>query len=1066
MSALERLLDLPVRRPAAVLVATALLTLGLGFGLSRLRVDSSIESMIVEHDPDRLAFEAWKQRFGSDEVVAIALPFDDALSAAALDVQRRIATRLLELPEIDDVDALVTADDIVGEADLLDVRPLVPEDRSEWTPEALASLRERVDANPLWTGFLISRDRRTAALQVRLRDPGGESAERTALVAEIERIAREEGAGAPYFLAGHPFMKTEIARTMQRDLGVFLPVTVGVMALLVWVAVGSLAMMLLVLGTVLVAVVWMTGFMGWVGQPITALSNTGPTFLLAVGCAYVMHLAASYQRLAASGTDNAQAVKLALDRVRRPVVVAGLTTAIGSLFVATSDLPLVRGFGIDLCAGVIAVIALSCFAIPAALTLWPIRGRGGLLTSERRFGLALFHVVRWVAARPRPVLVGAVLLLLASALASSRIVVDSSGPRAFDEDSRFRRSSEFYRSHFSGDVIENVYLRAPAGSDFHDPDRLRRMLAFQRAAEALPEIDKSISIANYLEMMNRAMHGDDPAALALPDSAEAVAQYLLLHSSAGEADEFDDLLDFEHHHARIVLTAAVASSRESAALRAKLEALAREHLPQETGPDAVLSTEILLSEAADELALEQVWSLGGAVALILLLACVAFRSLWIGAHLFLPIGLPVALNFAVMALCGVTLRDVTSVIAVTTLGIAVDSTVHLLDTVRGGQAACGSRRAAVLEAFVTTGRPLVVTSLIIASGLAVLGLSDFQVIANFGGLEALGLLFALAADLIVLPAQLLWSSPARRDESGLVAGEPVLLAGESRVFPAQILAHQGDTLRLRVLGEREPGAAGYGERLELRELGGARPVAVRVTAVEAQGSEIELALSREGGADELLDERAIAALFQSTPGKEFRIGGYRFRRADSIEERQAAYALRFQVYAAQGYIDPGDYGSPILRDGYDEAAIQCLAYDADGTLVGAARVVLPGPLGLQTEALFAFDGSRLPRERTGEIGRLALLPAHRGSTRVAAIGLIKLLWDALREHELGYAVAFMPPALIASLASLGFESERLPVGAPTPDMLRRRAHMPGYFEQNAPEPVFFDLARVARQLGA
>jgi hypothetical protein len=417
-----------------------------------------------------------------------------------------------------------------------------------------------------------------------------------------------------------------------------------------------------------------------------------------------------------------------------------------------------------------------------------------------------------------------------------------------------------------------------------------------------------------------------------------------------------------------------------------------------------------------------------------------------------------------MALCGVTLRDVTSVIAVTTLGIAVDSTVHLLDTVRTTQALHGSRRAAVLEAFLTTGRPLVVTSLIIASGLAVLGLSDFQVIANFGGLEALGLLFALAADLIVLPAQLLWSCPPRAADAPLVPGDPLMLATATRALPAQVLARHGATLRLRGLGERETGTAATGERVELRALGWSAPVLARVLACDVYGPELTLELDSREPDDSQLDARGIAALFRSAPGKEFRLGSYRFRRADSIEERQAAYALRFRVYAEQGYIDPADFGSPILRDGYDEAAVQCLVYDADDALIGTARVVLPGALGLQTEALFAFDGSRLPRERTGEIGRLALVPAHRGSTRVATIGLIKLLYDALREHELTHALAFMPAGLCASLADLGFESERLPVRPPTPEMLRRRQHMPGYFARNAPEPVFFDLVRVAERM--
>ena len=57
------------------------------------------------------------------------------------------------------------------------------------------------------------------------------------MVARIEQIVQEELGGRPYYLAGHPYMKAEIARTMQSDLSVFLPVTLAVMGVFLIVGV-------------------------------------------------------------------------------------------------------------------------------------------------------------------------------------------------------------------------------------------------------------------------------------------------------------------------------------------------------------------------------------------------------------------------------------------------------------------------------------------------------------------------------------------------------------------------------------------------------------------------------------------------------------------------------------------------------------------------------------------------------------------------------------------------------------------------------------------------------------
>ncbi len=752
------LLDAPIRHPRAALVIAFLLSVALAVGVLRLGVDSNIESMMVEGDADQRAFEAKKDVFGSDEVISVALPYRDALSAEALVQQQRIVARLRAFPEIAELDALVTTDDIVGRRDSLEVERLVPDDAAALGAAELAQIRARVAQNRIWTGLLVSRDRRTAALQIRLEDPEQTGRDRGELVGAIQAAVEAERNGEPFHLAGHPYMKTEIARTMQGDLERFLPVTLLAMTLLVIAAVGSIRLAGILLSNALLAVAWTLGAMGWLGMPITALSNTAPTILFAIATAYLMHLMASYGRAVRVGGSRPEIARRALQDVRRPIALAGFTTFAGFCFVAGSRVPLVRGFGIDLCVGILALLVVTCFVTPAALCLVrpaPVRG---ILVDAPRVGRALSAMFRFAAGHARSVVFVSLLLLLAAGAIATQLVVDSSGPGAFAEDSRFRRSAAFYREHLSGDVVENVYLTTEA-EGFIDPDRLRRMLAFQAEVERFEAIDKTLSIADYVALMNRAFHADDPEEERIPDSAAAVAQFLLLYESSGDADEFDDLIDPHRAEVRIVLHATVLSSRESAALRARIAALAERYFPDESDASSVLSTEILLSKAADALAIEQIRSLAGALLLILVGVGVAFRSWREAALLGLPNGLPVVLSFAAMVIGGVTLRDVTSVIAVTTLGLAVDSTVHLLHTARKKEPREGRIRA-VEETLLSTGRPVLVTGVVVVVGFAVLGLSGFRVVSDFGILTAVAILCALGADLVLLPAQLLFRAKA------------------------------------------------------------------------------------------------------------------------------------------------------------------------------------------------------------------------------------------------------------------------------------------------------------------
>jgi predicted RND superfamily exporter protein len=846
--------DLPVRRPGLALVLCGVVTLILAAGLPRLSIDASIESMIVLGDADHAAFDEKKAIFGGDEVVGIAIPFADALTPASLAVQRRIADRVALLPEVTDVDALVTTDDILGEGDTLVVDPLVPEggDLLDLGAAAQAHIRERVATNQLWSGFLISRDLTTAALQVHLEDAESPGGDRGMVLERIETVVREELGEAPFFVGGHPFMKTEIARTMQRDLRVFLPVSLAVMSLILILAVGSTRMAFILLGAVLLAVVWMLGLMGWVGQPLTALSNTAPSILLALGTAYFMHLAASYQKEVAAGGAPADVVERALVAVRRPTMVAGVTTAIGFGSLVTSRIPMLRGFGVDLAIGILVVVVIACLGIPAVLLLSaPGPGRG-TLAGGAPLGRALFRLSCFDRAHAPLILAGAGLLLVGAVILGSRLEIDSSGPNAFAEGSPFRVSSEFYRKRVSGDVIENVYLEVPESGGFKDPDRLRRMLEFQEAVTALPEIDKTISIANYVALMNRAMYANDPAAEHIPETKAAVAQFLLLYSFSGDLEEFDDLVDADYSQARIVLNASVPSSAASAALRTKLTKLALRYFPEEAGPDSVLSTEILLSQAADSVAQEQVRSFASALILIVIVVMLAFRSFSAGGFLLLPNGLPIALYLGTMALLGMALSESTAVIAVIGLGIAVDGTVHLLAAIRRSESRHGSLPGAIVHAMQTTGRPVVVTTLTVAAGFSVLLLSDFKLISEFGGLTALTIVYCLAADLLLLPAQLLMGRARRRTRqeaeltTSTVAQSAALLTFDGRAVPALLIQESGEKASFRLMGE-ESGWRGWrdspvrvewlnGEAVARGQIAGLDEVATPVLRVEWEDS--------------------------------------------------------------------------------------------------------------------------------------------------------------------------------------------------------------------------------------
>ncbi len=185
-----------------------------------------------------------------------------------------------------------------------------------------------------------------------------------------------------------------------------------------------------------------------------------------------------------------------------------------------------------------------------------------------------------------------------------------------------------------------------------------------------------------------------------------------------------------------------------AALRSKLAEAGLGQVTQVIGPGYALLVE--------GPALVQSLRLGlyGTIAVITIMVGFVFRS-WRLAAIALVVNLiPILGVESWLVLIG---RELTimNVIALTiAFGIAVDDTLHFLNRLR--LAPAGSDPA--LHAITEAGPPMAAATMILLGGLVLTLTSALPGMAIYGGLLALAVTFALAADLFLLPGLIRWST--------------------------------------------------------------------------------------------------------------------------------------------------------------------------------------------------------------------------------------------------------------------------------------------------------------------
>lgn len=746
-----RLLPAPVALALLVLMALAPLVL-----LPRLEVNNAPE-IYFPSSAAAVEFErGLRERFPEDQVIMAMFEPPDPYADGFIAGMEALTQKLQQHPLVERVISPMTMDRIGGSEDGFVVEPLLSSDIAAGLDSE--ERRRRVLSDRFAPGLLVSHDGSALAMIVRPRELK-DSFHRRALMNAFHQAVSAAGM-REHLTAVSGIVPLEVAQlqSMLRDSMVFIPVTLALgLGLIAWLFRRPLAVLAAVLS--FSAIINSTiGLMILFGWPYTMVSGILPPLLLALTVALLIHWYNALAHAAARGFAGVERVRHALAGITSPAIYTAITTAAGLLSLTFSPVRPVATFGM---AGAVGMVIL-CFVVLVLLPplfMHDRRGWGTEGAGLRAMDRAVSRLRRLGMRYPFPVLACSAVLVGLAAVMTLRIEVETDLFRFFPPDHPITVDTERVQDRISGVTTLELVLDADQRDAFKDPQRLAAVKALQEMVAAMPEVDRTISMVDLIEEMNWGFHDEDERYRAVPSSAGLISQYLLIY----DGTDLYDLVDRDFQRARILMNLNVHGARAINAVIDEIEARAGGIRGDFTITAAGFGR--LFGDQEALLIEGQIKGLFAAVLLIFGLMAIQWRSLCSSALCMVPNLAPVLLIFGLMGVLGIWLDMATAMIASVTVGIAVDDTIHLYHGYRHRVAAGVDRVWALARSYQYAGRAVTATTLILVPQFLLLATSQFVPTMEFGLLTAVGLMVALAFDLLVLPAMLV-ALAARRGRTG------------------------------------------------------------------------------------------------------------------------------------------------------------------------------------------------------------------------------------------------------------------------------------------------------------
>lgn len=741
-----------------MVAAVLLLTLVLARELRHLRLEVKLSDEVPADHPYTHIDDRLGERLGVHQtaIVAIGVRDGDVVNPVTLGKIRRITDGMARLPGLVPSSVLsLTAHNVkavAADGDAVRVEALVPAD-VPGDPAALAKLRADVLSYPMYVGTIVTPDARGAMILGDFEN----DAPTEAITEAIERLAAaERDARTEIWVGGQPPALAAL-NGATRGIIPLVALALAVIALVHYEAFRTLQAVFLPLVTAALSVVWAMGITAALGFNLTPWTAITAVLVLSVAAGHAVQILKRYYESYHELGDNRAAVAASLVRIGPVMAIACGIAAAGFGSLATFGIPAVRDFGLMAAFGVLSTLVLELTFIPAtrALLRAPRSAEALAERSHRLLDPAIEALTRAVLRSPARVVAVACAAIAIALAGMLRIEVNSAFRSWFDEDAPVIAADNAIRARFTGTSTIRVLIEGDSPDALLEPQVVRGMAALQRALREEDAITGTLSLADYVQVMNRAMHDGAAEAYAVPDSREAIEQYLLLF----EPGDLSRVVSSDNQTAAIHALSRKDRVAWVEALFAKLRGVAAREFPP--GVRVEVGGGELGQAAANNstVVLHKLENMGQIAAVIFVLASLVFRSLAAGLLVLAPLVCAALVNLGTMGWIGSWLSFATASYTAMGVSLGADFAIYLLFRLREEARAGRSLEAAIPAAMRTSGRAIFFVASAIAAGNATLLASDFALWRQLGGYVALMMTSSCLATLAVVPALALLARP-------------------------------------------------------------------------------------------------------------------------------------------------------------------------------------------------------------------------------------------------------------------------------------------------------------------
>jgi uncharacterized protein len=753
---------------AFLLLTTALM----GFYASKVKLSYEFSKAVPTDNAKYIEYQSFKQQFGDDgNMLVVGISTKKIFELKIFTEYQKLVVALKKINGVEDVLSIPTAFNLVKDSagEKLKTVKIFAENIN--TQAALDSAANTFNNLPFYNNRLYNAATNSYLMAVRINNNILKTKERSTVIAAInEQIANfEKATSIQTYTSGLPLIRTMVADRIQKEMKLFLFVSLGLSVLILLIFFRSVSTTLLSLTVVIIGVIWTVATIYLCGYEITLLTALIPSLVVVIGIPNCIYFINKYHTSLIKDDVNENIIEkknnalvAMVSKMGVVTLFCNITAAIGFAVFAFTKSAVLKEFGVVAGISIMMIFVVSFMLLPAALSLLPTPGKNQLKYLHNKVIETVLNTLeKWVFIYKKQVLiVTAIVLLIAVAgivqLKTVAHIVDD-----LPKKDKIYTDLQYFEQNFKGImpleiVIDTKKRRGLSGMKalqiFEKVDSLAQFIGMQK------EMNIPLSLAEGLKFAKQGFYEGDAANYMLPNNFDGafVGEYLRPNRDTNTKESnftktLRSFMDSTNQRTRISVNMADVGTQALPAILTKIENRSKQ-LFDTTYNVTLTGTSITFLEGSKFIINGLKESIFWAFLLIALCMIFLFKSPRILLCSLIPNLIPLIVTAGIMGWAGVPLKPSTVLIFSVALGIAIDITIRFLVNYKQVLPENNNEVASAVKATIhQTGLSIIYTSLVLIAGFIIFCGSSFGGTFALGWLTSVTLLTATITNLVLLP---------------------------------------------------------------------------------------------------------------------------------------------------------------------------------------------------------------------------------------------------------------------------------------------------------------------------